>query len=63
MQQGLWIAAAVLVLLAVASGVAEHRRRNRRDMDRVGVVPWPLVQFLALIGAVLCGGIALHAFG
>ncbi len=63
MQQNLWIAVAMLLAVAAASGVAEHRRRRRRDLDKVGVVPWPAVQFAALLGAVLTGAIALRAFG
>ncbi len=58
-----WIAVAALVLVAAASGFAEHRRRRRREMDRVGVVPWPTVQFVALMAAVLVAAIALRVFG
>ena len=29
-------------------------------MDRVGVIPWTLVQVLALIGAVMFGYAAVH---
>ena len=60
MQERLWIGAAVCLLIAVVSGIAEHRRRRRRDMDRVGVIPWTLVQVLALIGAVMFGYAAVH---
>ena len=59
MQGTLWIGVVAAMLLAVASGVLEHRRQRRRDLDRVGLVPWPLVQFLALTAAALCGAIAL----
>jgi hypothetical protein len=60
MQQLLWGIAAVLLGLAVASGYAEHRRRKRVDMDKVGVVPWPLVQFLALMGALMAASVAFN---
>ena len=63
MQSNLWIAAGGLLGVVVLSGVAEHRRRRRVDMDKVGWVPWPLIQFLALMGAVLTVGLAVHAFG
>jgi hypothetical protein len=63
MQSNLWIAAGGLLGVAVLSGVAEHRRRKRIDMDKVGWVPWPLIQFLSLMGAVLAAGLAIHAFG
>lgn len=58
MQYLLWGIVGGALLLAVASGWAEHRRRNRVDLDRVGVVPWPLIQFLALMAAMLAAGIA-----
>jgi hypothetical protein len=60
MQEQLWIAIGALLAVAVASGFAEHRRGRRTDMDKVGLVPWPLVQFLALMGAVLLGIVAFH---
>jgi hypothetical protein len=49
-----------LLALALLSGFAEHRRRRRIDMDKVGWVPWPLIQFLSLMGALLAAGVALH---
>lgn len=52
--------AAFCLALALGSGVADHRRRKRRDLDRVGVVPWALVQVLALIGAIMFGYAAVH---
>jgi hypothetical protein len=42
-QAGLWTLAAALLALAVASGFAEHRRTRRRDLDRPGFMPWPLI--------------------
>jgi hypothetical protein len=60
MQEFLWFMVGALLLLAVASGFAEHRRRNRIDMDRVGFLPWPLIQFLSLIGALMAASLALH---
>jgi hypothetical protein len=60
MQQLLWGLAGALLGLAMVAGFAEHRRRKRVDMDRVGVVPWPLVQFLALMGALMAGSVATH---
>ena len=44
----LWTAAASAGALAVAAGVAERRRSRRRDIDKVGWVPWTLVQVIAL---------------
>jgi len=39
--------------LVVAAGVAERRRSRRRDIDKVGWVPWTLVQVIALAAAAL----------
>lgn len=49
----LWTAAASAGALAVAAGVAERRRSRRRDIDKVGWVPWTLVQVVALALAAL----------
>ena len=60
MQERIWGAAVACALIAIGSGLAEHRRRRRREMDRVGLVPWPLVQVLGMIGALMCAYAALH---
>lgn len=60
MQQQLWIGAGACLALAVVAGLGELRRRKRRDFDRVGFVPWHSVQFLALLGALMCAFAALH---
>ncbi|UYY60163.1 hypothetical protein [Sphingomonas sp. S2-65] len=46
--------------VAIASGIGEHRRRNRKDLDRVGLVPWPLIQLLALLAALILVSVALN---
>ncbi|MCW3846104.1 hypothetical protein OF829_02565 [Sphingomonas sp. LB-2] len=51
MQDYLWIATVALLLLAVAAGLGEWRRRKRRDFDAVGFMPWALIQVVALIAA------------
>ena len=45
-----WITAGVAGAVALAAGLADHRRRRRADLDRIGWVDWPTVQMLALIG-------------
>ncbi|WP_165799637.1 hypothetical protein [Sphingomonas oleivorans] len=45
---------------ALAAALAERRRHARRDLDRVGWVPWPAVQLAALFVAVLLVVLALH---
>jgi hypothetical protein len=55
----LWTAAASAGALAVAAGIAERRRLRRRDIDRVGWVPWTLVQVIALAVAALMAAYAI----
>ncbi|MBO9715221.1 hypothetical protein [Sphingomonas sp.] len=59
----MWWTVGGLMAVAVASGIAEHRRRNRRDMDKVGIMPWPFIQFMALIGAAIAGWLAMKGVG
>ena len=42
---------------------AERRRHRRRDLERVGWVPWPLVLIVAIISAALCVALALGTLG
>ena len=63
MAPGWWVvgwagAAGVALAVAVLGGVGDWRRRNRRDLDRVGWVDWVTVQMLALIVALVCAGVA-----
>jgi hypothetical protein len=60
MQEPFWVLMVALLVLAVASGVAEHRRGRRADWDRVGVIYWPGVQIFALIGAFICALLAIR---
>ena len=57
--QFLWPAAAFFLALAAAAALADYRRGRRRDLDRVGWVPWDLVQILALLLALSAAGLAL----
>ncbi len=58
-RHGLWgIAAASATIFAVAV-LAEHRRSRRRDPDRVGWMPWTLVQLVAILATVFAVALAL----
>jgi hypothetical protein len=49
-----WLLAAACAALAVLAGWADHRRANRRDVDKPGWVPWQPLLVLAMIGCVVC---------
>ena len=54
----LWAAAAGLFVLAALAALAEHRRTRRRNLDRVGWVPWNLIQILAFMSSVVAMALA-----
>ncbi len=58
---GWWALAGAAALIALLSGLAEHRRSRRRDLDRPGWMPWTLLQILAALSAVLALALALKA--
>jgi hypothetical protein len=57
----LWAAAGALFVIAAISAVAEHRRTRRRHLDRVGWVPWNLIQVLAFMASVVALALAIKA--
>ncbi|MFN4096144.1 MAG: hypothetical protein ACK4GG_05205 [Sphingomonas sp.] len=59
MQGPLWIGVSAMVALVGVSGVAEWRRGKRRDLDRVGWVPWTFIQVMALLLAIAGAALAL----
>jgi len=58
-QSGLWATSAGFAALAGIAFFADHRRANRRDLDKVGWMPWSLVQILAIIAAAGAAAFAL----
>lgn len=54
-----WAAAATL-LIALAAGLADRRRRLRRDLDRIGWIDWRHVQMAALLATILLVSVGLH---
>lgn len=59
-QQQLWGGAVAALLLAVGSGIGEYRRTRRRDLDRVGFVPWTFLQIMAMLVALILASLALN---
>ncbi len=60
MQQQLWTSVAAALLVAVIAGFGERQRKRRKDMDRIGLLPWPLIQVLAILCALILTSLALH---
>jgi hypothetical protein len=58
-QAWLWWTSGVSAAMAALSALAEHRRNRRRDLDRVGWMPWNLIQILAFLGAIVAAALAL----
>ena len=59
--QILWLISGLLLLLALLAALAEHRRKNRRDLDKVGLMPWNFIQVIAFLCAVIAAVLALKA--
>ena len=60
-QDALWTAAGAAAAVALVAALADRHRMRRRDLDRPGVMPWALIQVLAMLVAAVLAGIALKA--
>jgi hypothetical protein len=58
-QEELWMIAGAAAVLAVVSGLADWRRGRRRELDRVGWVPWGFLQYAGMLGAVVAAALAV----
>jgi cell division protein FtsX len=54
----LTLGCAASALTAIAA-FADHRRRNRADLDRVGFMPWPLISVMAVMTALVAFALAI----
>lgn len=62
MQAGpLWIIAAAAGGMAGVAAIGERRRNRRRDIDRVGWVPWPGIMLAAIFLACVSAALALKS--
>jgi len=46
--------------LAELSAWADRRRANRKNLDAVGFMPWPLIMILAMIASAVFAAVALN---
>ena len=56
-----WIVSGGFTALAGLAFAADYRRAHRRDLDKVGWMPWNLVQILAIIAAAGAAAFALRS--
>ena len=59
MQGSMLIVSAAGAAVAVAAEVADWRRRNRRDVDAVGFMPWRGIAVVGVAVALLAAALAL----
>lgn len=56
-----WTVAGAALAVALAAGLADWRRGRRRDIDRVGWVPWTLIQIVAVTVVLGAAAVAVHS--
>lgn len=61
MQAGSAIVAGAAAVIACIAALADRRRHRRRDVDRVGWMPWPLILIAAIIVAAVAVAVALRS--
>ena len=59
--QILWVASASAIASAMLAAFAEHRRKHRRDLDKVGLMPWNFIQVMALLFAIFAAVLGLRS--
>ena len=57
------VAGASACALTAVSILAERRRNNRRDIESVGWVPWPMLTLLGTIAALFAFALAIKFGG
>jgi hypothetical protein len=59
LQQVLWSGCVTALAVAGLATWGDRRRANRKDLDAVGFMPWPLILVIAMILAAVCAAFAL----
>lgn len=52
--------AASAAAVTALSAFADHRRRNRADIDRVGFMPWPIISLASVMIALFALALAIR---
>lgn len=60
-QTALWALAASGAALSGVAALADRRRTRRRELDRVGWAPWPLIQLLAMLATIVAAALAIQS--
>ena len=56
------IGGTLCAVIALVSWLGDWRRMRRRDIDRVGFMPWAALFFWSLLGAVMLLGLAARSW-
>ena len=59
MQAGYWSICAAAIGVAAFASYADRRRARRRNLDKVGFMPWPLIMIIAMLAAAVLAALAL----
>jgi hypothetical protein len=60
-QHWLWVADGAALALVIVAGLAEARRGRRRDLHRVGWMPWRGIQVAGFFGVLALTILAVRA--
>lgn len=61
MQTAMLAVGAGAVAVAVVANIAERRRHNRKDVENVGFMPWPLITLLAVVVALFATALGIKS--
>lgn len=56
------IAGGFAALIAITAWIGDRRRMRRRDLDRVGFMPWTTIFFWSLLAAAVLLGLSGRAW-
>lgn len=63
MQGSMLVVSAASAVVAAVAEYADYRRRNRRDVDKVGFMPWRGIALVSITVAIFATAFALKPGG